>query len=206
MSESPLSRYAGPIAVIAGGLFAMAAVGLFLVMDRSDLVAMMTDPVFIVFNAAYAITFPLLLIALVALYWRQAGEAGLFGAVAFCTAATGTMALAGDMWFEGFAVPSLAQVTPGTRPARQQQPADGGLAIQCGPVLPGLDLVRPSVAACQGFSASVVTRRRGRRPDRFPGRDASMGCCTRAGCRSSRGLVDPAGPEAPRVQFRSPSA
>ena len=66
MSESPLSRYAGPIAVIAGALFAMAAVGLFLVMDRSDLVAMMTDPVFIVFNAAYAITFPLLLIALVA--------------------------------------------------------------------------------------------------------------------------------------------
>jgi hypothetical protein len=112
MSESPLSRYAGPIAVIAGGLFAMAAVGLFLVMDRSDLVVMMTDPVFIVFNAAYAITFPLLLIALVALYWRQAGEAGLFGAVAFCIAATGTMALAGDMWFEGFAVPSLAQVTP----------------------------------------------------------------------------------------------
>jgi hypothetical protein len=112
MSESPLSRYAGPIAVIAGGLFAVVHVGQFLVMDRSDLVAMMTDPVFLVFNAAYAITFPLLLIALVALYWRQASEAGLFGAVAFCTAATGIVALAGDMWFEGFAVPSLAQVTP----------------------------------------------------------------------------------------------
>jgi len=112
MSESPLSRYAGPIATIAGGLFAVAAVGLFLVMDRSDLVAMMTDPVFLVFNAAYAITFPLLLIALVALYWRQAAEAGLFGAVAFCTAVTGTVALAGDMWFEGFAVPWLAQVAP----------------------------------------------------------------------------------------------
>ena len=79
MSESPLNRNAGPIATIAGGLFAVAAVGLFFVMDRSDLVAMMTDPVFLVFNAAYAITFPLLLIALVALYWRQAGEAGLAG-------------------------------------------------------------------------------------------------------------------------------
>jgi hypothetical protein len=112
MSESPLNRNAGPIATIAGGLFAVAAVGLFLVMDRSDLVAMMTDPVFLVFNAAYAITFPLLLIALVALYWRQAGEAGLFGAVAFSIATAGTMALAGDMWFEGFAVPSIAQVTP----------------------------------------------------------------------------------------------
>jgi hypothetical protein len=77
MSESPLSMYAGPIAVIAGGLFAVAHVGMFFVADRSDLVAMMTEPVFLVFNAAYAITFPLLLIALVALYWRQAGEAGL---------------------------------------------------------------------------------------------------------------------------------
>jgi hypothetical protein len=111
MSESPLSRYAGPIAVVAGGLFAAAHIQ-FLVMDRSDLVAMMTDPVFLIFNAAYAITFPSLLIALVALYWRQAGEAGLFGAVAFCTAITGTVALAGDMWFEGFAVPWLAQVAP----------------------------------------------------------------------------------------------
>ena len=112
MSESPLSRHAGPIAMIAGGLFALATAGMFFVADRSDLVAMMTDPLFLVFNAAYAITFPLLLIALVAIYWRQAGEAGLFGAVAFCIALTGTVALAGDMWFEGFAVPWLAQVVP----------------------------------------------------------------------------------------------
>jgi hypothetical protein len=59
MSESPLSRYAGPIAVIAGGLLAVAHVGMFFVADRSDLVAMTTDPVFLVFSAAYAITFPL---------------------------------------------------------------------------------------------------------------------------------------------------
>jgi hypothetical protein len=112
MSESPLSKHAGPIAMIAGGLFALAHAGMFFVADRSDLVAMMTDPISLVFNAAYAITFPLLLIALVALYWRQAGEAGLFGAVAFCIAVTGTVALAGDMWFEGFAVPWLARVAP----------------------------------------------------------------------------------------------
>jgi hypothetical protein len=55
MSESPLSRYAGPIAIFAGGLFAAAHVGQFLVMDRSDLVAMMTDPVFLIFNAAYPV-------------------------------------------------------------------------------------------------------------------------------------------------------
>ena len=74
---------------------------------------MMTKPVFLVFNAAYAATFPLLLIALVAVYWRQASQARRPGAFAFCTAVTGTVALAGDMWFEGFAVPWLAQVAPG---------------------------------------------------------------------------------------------
>ena len=37
MSESPLSIHAGPIAVIAGGLFAVAHLGQFVVMDRSNL-------------------------------------------------------------------------------------------------------------------------------------------------------------------------
>ena len=102
MSESPLSTHARPIAVVAGGLFAVAHVGRFLVMDPSNLVTMMLNPAFRLFSAAYAITFPLILIALVALYWREAQEAGVFGAVAFCIAVTGTVALAGDMWFEGF--------------------------------------------------------------------------------------------------------
>jgi hypothetical protein len=112
MSESPLSTHAGPIAVSAGGLFAVAHAAMFVTGDRSDGVAMMQDPVFLVFNAAYFLAFPLLLIALVALYWRQARAARRFGALAFCIAATGTVALAGDMWFEGFAVPWLAQVAP----------------------------------------------------------------------------------------------
>ena len=76
VSESPLSAHAGPIAVIAGGLFAVAHVGQFVVMDRSNLVTMTLDPAFRLFSAAYAITFPLMLIALVALYWREAQEAG----------------------------------------------------------------------------------------------------------------------------------
>ena len=113
MSESPLSTHAGPIAVIAGGLFAVAHVGQFVVMDRSNLLTMTLDPAFRLFSAAVAITFPIL-IALVALYWREAQEAGLFGAVAFCIAVIGTVALAGDMWFEGFASPWIAQVTPET--------------------------------------------------------------------------------------------
>jgi len=112
MSESPLSTHVGPIAVIAGGLFAVSHVGMIIVAGGRDMVVAMTDPLFQVFNGAYAIAFPLLVIALVAIYWRQARESGLFGAIAFCVAVTGTVALAGDMWFEGFAVPWLAHVAP----------------------------------------------------------------------------------------------
>jgi hypothetical protein len=54
VSESPLSTHAGPIAVIAGGLFAVAHVGQFLVMDPSNLVTMMLNPAFRLFSAAYA--------------------------------------------------------------------------------------------------------------------------------------------------------
>jgi hypothetical protein len=112
MSESPLNTQAGPIAVIAGGLYALVRVGQFAVMDRSDLAAMVENPAFQVFSIAYFMTFPLLVIALVALYWRQASQTGLFGAVAFCVAVTGTVALAGDMWFEGFATPWLIPLAP----------------------------------------------------------------------------------------------
>ena len=112
MSESPLTTHAGPIAAAAGGLFAVVSVGFYLVTDRSDLVAMMTNPAFLLFSAAYAVSFPLLLIALIAVYGRQAGQAGVFGAVAFCTAVVGTTGLAGDMWFEAFAMPWLTQVAP----------------------------------------------------------------------------------------------
>ena len=112
MSDSPLSKHTGAIAVAAGALFALSAVGLFVVFNPSDLAAMVRDPVFQFFSAAYAIAFPLLLIALVALYSRQAHQAGPLGAVAFCVALTGTVGLAGDMWFEAFAVPWTIQVAP----------------------------------------------------------------------------------------------
>jgi hypothetical protein len=112
MSESPLRTHAGPIAVVGGGLFAVTHVGMIVLEDPSDMVASMKDPLFQVFNAGYAIAFPFLLLALVGLYWRQARETGIFGAIAFCVAATGTVALGGDMWFEGFGVPWLAHVAP----------------------------------------------------------------------------------------------
>ena len=58
------------------------------------------------------LAFALLVIALVALYDREARSAGAFGALAFGAAVVGTMFMTGDWWYEAFAVPRLAEVEP----------------------------------------------------------------------------------------------
>ena len=192
MSESPLSTHAGPIAVIAGGLFAVAHLGQFVVMDRSNLLAMMLDPAFRLFSAAYAITFPLLLIALVALYWREAQEAGVFGAVAFCITVTGTVALAGDMWFEGFAMPWIAGVTPETLSADRT----GSSLVKAWLVTVVLFALGWALFGIASWRARVfpvaLSIALGRGRNRVHGRHASLGCSPRAGDNGARCLANPA--------------
>jgi uncharacterized membrane-anchored protein len=55
--------------------------------------------------ASYVIGFFALMVALVAIYQRQAREAGTFGLVALCVAIAGTMDTAGNMWFDAFVGP-----------------------------------------------------------------------------------------------------
>lgn len=85
---------------------------LFVVMNFSDLAVMEADPIFRVVNLAYAAAFSGLAIAAFAAYDKQAREAGTFGLVALCAAIIGTVNLGANMWFEGFAVPWLADVVP----------------------------------------------------------------------------------------------
>ncbi|QYN32109.1 hypothetical protein K1T35_26225 [Pseudonocardia sp. DSM 110487] len=109
---TPLARHAGPVAATAGTLFATTHLGLYSVMDRTDLVAMSADPAFRAANISYAATFPFLLIAIVALYERQGSAAGRAGTVGFCAAVVGTFVLGANMWFEAFAVPWLVEAVP----------------------------------------------------------------------------------------------
>jgi hypothetical protein len=109
---TPLARHAGPVAVTAGALFATTHLGLYSVMDRTDIVAMSADPAIRVGNIAYASMFPFLLIALVALYERQAGAGVRAGTLGFCAAVVGTFSLGANMWFEAFAVPWLVESLP----------------------------------------------------------------------------------------------
>jgi hypothetical protein len=113
MSESALSRYAGPIVLIVGAYLAVIHLVLEFVFIRfSDLAVMLADPTFRVVNLAYAAAFSGLAIAACAAYDKQAREAGRFGLVALCAAIIGTVNLGANMWFEGFAVPWLAGEVP----------------------------------------------------------------------------------------------
>lgn len=111
MADQTLSRSAGPIALGAGGVLVAAELGRFLLM-KDDRITTLLDPLFRVANIGYFFGFVGLAIALVALYGRMGPRAGRFGLVAFLTALVGTIAQGGNMWFDGFAAPWLAEVAP----------------------------------------------------------------------------------------------
>jgi hypothetical protein len=111
---SPLAQTAGPIALVSGVLFAAVDVARLLAADRSlSRIEMMRQGPFIVTNALYWVVFIGLVLALVSVYFRLGGRARGLGAVAFCFALVGTLDMAGNMWFDGFAGPWIADVAPG---------------------------------------------------------------------------------------------
>jgi hypothetical protein len=112
--SSPLAKAAGPIALVSGLVFAAVDVARLLATDRSlDRIEMMRQTPFQVTNALYWVVFIGLTLALVSVYFRFGGRAGRLAAVGFCFALVGTLDTAGNMWFDGFAAPWIADVAPG---------------------------------------------------------------------------------------------
>jgi len=106
MDDSPRPpRYAGPLALAAGSLFTVVQLVLFAILDHSDRMATMAHPLFVPSAIANFLAYCLLLLALVAVYEWQARRAGVLGLIGFVAALSGTLFMAGDMWFEAFAVP-----------------------------------------------------------------------------------------------------
>lgn len=112
MPDSALARHAGPIALAGGAALALVDVARWVVQRPADFFGMMADPAFRVANGAYFVAFIGLAIALVALNERFAARYGRFGLVAFLAAFVGTMTQGGNMWFDGFAGPWIAEVAP----------------------------------------------------------------------------------------------
>lgn len=112
MSDSSLSRHAGPVALAAGAAFTLVDLARWALQRPDDVLGMMADPLFRVVNGLYFVVFIGLAIALIAVHERLAPRIGRFGLVGFLAALVGTMTQGGNMWFDGFAVPWLAQVLP----------------------------------------------------------------------------------------------
>jgi hypothetical protein len=111
MLPSPLTRLAAPMALVAG-IFIVVAQLMMLPFDPKDHVATSTDPVFQLAGGVYMAGFVALMLALVGAYGWGVHKAGRLGVIAFATAIAGTMLLGGDLWFETFAVPWIADEAP----------------------------------------------------------------------------------------------
>ncbi len=111
MHQSSLSRLAGPLGVAAGTLMVGAQL-VMLPFDPKDHVATSTAPAFQLGGVAYLMGFVALMLFIVASHAWQERRSGRLGAVATVAALVGTMALGGDLWFETFAVPWLADQAP----------------------------------------------------------------------------------------------
>jgi hypothetical protein len=111
MLSSPLTRLAGPMSLVAGALM-VAAQLMMLPFDPNDHVATSTDPLYQAGGVVYLAGFLALMVALVGAYGAGLHKAGRLGLIAIVAAIGGTMLLGGDLWFETFAVPWLADEAP----------------------------------------------------------------------------------------------
>jgi hypothetical protein len=112
MAPTALARHAGPIALAGGAAFALVDLARWVVQRPADFTGMMADPAFRVANGAYFVAFVGLAIALVAVHEHVAPRFGRYGLIAFLVAFAGTMTQGGNMWFDGFAGPWIAEVAP----------------------------------------------------------------------------------------------
>jgi hypothetical protein len=112
MSDSSLSRHAGALALAAGAAFALVDLARWGFTRPGDVLATLADPAFRVVNGGYFVAFVGLAFALVAVHERVAPRTGRLGLFGFLAALAGTMTQGGNMWFDGFAAPWLAEVAP----------------------------------------------------------------------------------------------
>jgi hypothetical protein len=101
---APLVRHAGWLSITAGVLFLIAQTAMSTFDQRLNLETSQ-NPIFIAAKIIYLAGFIVLMFALIAVYGLENQRAGRLGVAAFVVAVVGTMMLAGDMWFESFAVP-----------------------------------------------------------------------------------------------------
>lgn len=114
MTQSLLARSAGVLAIVAGALVVVTRVVIMVTTpaDIDSLRVYVLSTTHAINGVASIVAFAMLVFALVASYDLQAREARVLGVVGLGAAILGTVFMAGDWWFEAFAVPRLAEVAP----------------------------------------------------------------------------------------------
>jgi hypothetical protein len=113
VASSPLARIAGSLALAAGGLFTITQLVTVATLDRSNLLASVIEPVYLINGIVYFGAFCLLMLALVAIYAREGHRAGMLWTIGACAAVVGTFALGANVgWFDVFVAPWIALVAP----------------------------------------------------------------------------------------------
>ena len=108
-SSPPLfSRSAGPLALVAGGLLILGQL-IWWPFDQVKNPATSANHIFNLGSVIYLSGFCVLMLALIGVHGYQSSRAGRFGTFGFSAAVLGTMLLGGDLWFESFVVPWLAE-------------------------------------------------------------------------------------------------
>lgn len=114
MPQSQLSRIAPPVALAAGALLIITPIvtRVTIPTDAAALGAAVLAPAHTINTAALIVAFALLVLALVAAYDWEAHAAGWLGVIGLAAAIFGTVVMAGDWWYEAFAVPWIAEDAP----------------------------------------------------------------------------------------------
>src|SRR3954452_10208663 len=114
MVPSLLARNAPLLAIIAGALVVVTRVVIMATTpaDIEGLKEYVLTPTHGINSIASILAFGMLVFALVAAHDLHAAAAGVLGLIGLGAAILGTVFMAGDWWFEAFAVPRLAEVAP----------------------------------------------------------------------------------------------
>lgn len=112
MTLARLVRWSGPVCV-AAGVLAVATLVLFAVVVGSGTISeAAVSPAFYAPTLAALSSTVLLLVGLIGLFVRQAGELRILGLVGFVVAVAGTALAAGGQWTYVFVLPYLAAEAP----------------------------------------------------------------------------------------------
>ena len=124
MALSPISRRAGLLSVTAAVLIILSQI-MRLALSRLLGPDWATTPAYTLTYTIALLVMGSLLLAVTAIYTRESAALGKIGLIGYLTAFLGTLMVAGDWWFEAFAIPMIATAAP----AVLDQPLSGPLLV-----------------------------------------------------------------------------